>query len=58
MSFEDYERESEWEVCELWHDGKHEIKLSILKNSDNRQTFCMKCGTSVKFVRKNPYIKT
>lgn len=48
----DYFEESEWGVRELWHDNKHEIKLSIHKECDYRQTYCMKCGTSVKFVRK------
>jgi len=47
----------EWEVCTLWHDvkkgiGKHEIKLSIHKECPYRQTFCIRCGYSVKFYRK------
>jgi len=41
-----------WEVCNLWHDEKHEIRLSIHKECDHRQTYCAKCGESVKFVRK------
>jgi len=42
----------EWEVCDLWHDGKHEKRLSIRKDSDHRWTYCMTCGISRKFVRK------
>lgn len=43
---------NEWEICLLWHDGKHEKKLSILKNSDIRNTYCSRCGKSVIFTRK------
>lgn len=42
----------EWEVCLLWHDKKHEIKLSIHKECEYRNTFCMKCNKPVLFERK------
>ncbi len=43
-----------WEVCELWHDGKHKIKLSIHTKEKYRNTYCISCGHSVLFERVNP----
>lgn len=42
----------DWEVCLLWHDNKHERKLSIHRDSKYRNTFCIECGKAVLFERK------
>jgi hypothetical protein len=44
--------DNDWEICTLWHDGKHEIRLSIHKDCDYRETYCLTCGYEVKFYRK------
>jgi hypothetical protein len=43
---------SDWEVCLLWHDEKHEKKLSIPKNEEFRYTYCPQCREAVLFTRK------
>jgi hypothetical protein len=42
----------DWEVCLLVCPKGHEKKLSILKQSEVRNTFCVKCGKAVLFKRK------
>jgi len=44
--------DDEWEVCTLWHNRKHEVKLSIRKDSKIRHTYCVFCDRSVAFERK------
>ena len=44
------------EICDVWHDvkngiGKHQIRLSIHKESKYCNTYCMTCGKPVLFER-------
>lgn len=46
------QHDSDWEVCLLWHDEKHEKKLSIPKHEEFRYTYCPQCRKAVLFTRK------